>query len=117
MMPYDLAVIYLNRQFNATVLSLSRAEARPGVTPEEITNLRNRLTALEWLRRMAGAHKNVPTAEVNPIGIAKWEITTRVSGGFMYDSIVCSRCGFSMNPHASGFKYCPDCGSRMEVEA
>lgn len=115
MMPHDFAVIFLNRQYKDTSLSLSRAEKRPGVTQEEITHLQNKLTAIEWLRRIVSAWKNVPTADVTPIGLARWETRERSSDGFIYHSIQCSRCRFAMNPYASGFNYCPNCGSRMEV--
>lgn len=46
---FDKAITYLYKQLKDTRISLGHAERRPGVTDEELDNLRGRIGVIEWL--------------------------------------------------------------------
>lgn len=50
-----LAINFLDNMRKKTFFSLSGAQARPGVTDEEIMNLENKLAIIEWLRALVKA--------------------------------------------------------------
>lgn len=46
------AIVYLDHQTKSTVIALSNAKKRSGVTAEEIMNLENKLAIIEWLHSL-----------------------------------------------------------------
>ena len=45
----ELALGYLYREIKRARIALGKAEYRPGVTQEELDNLRQRIEVLEWI--------------------------------------------------------------------
>lgn len=65
------------------------------------------------------AIEQVPT--IDPVKRGKWKCFIETGSG-LYDSIdipraECSECGFKVPEEWGGwFKFCPNCGARMEAE-
>ena len=58
-----------------------------------------------------GAIKELPTISPDDVrGIGKW---LNDVGEFGFPEIPCSVCGYKSGHY--GFKYCPNCGAKMEV--
>jgi hypothetical protein len=45
----DRALDYLYREMKKAKISLGQAEARPGVTSQELENLQNKIDVFDWL--------------------------------------------------------------------
>lgn len=62
--------------------------------------------------------KNMPTVEAEPVRHGKWKPWD--SDG-LEDAYECTACGdlfvlIEGTPITNGYKYCPNCGARMDVE-
>ena len=55
-----------------------------------------------------------PTVDAVPVVHGKWII--RVDDGDLFNHVHCTNCDFywSNERHAKIFKYCPNCGARMD---
>lgn len=56
--------------------------------------------------------ENFPRADVAPVAHGRWE----PFGGRYYSRKKCSRCGWDGQEWVKFYKYCPNCGARMDGE-
>ena len=80
---------------------------------------RNQALIDEWLMyQVEDTIDDAPTIDAEPVRHGKWIELNTESGIFMtYDEVKCSECGFDeyfFNKGWARFKYCPNCGAKME---
>lgn len=54
--------------------------------------------------------ENFPAADVAPVVHGRWE----AFGGRYYSRKKCSRCGWDGQEWVKFYKYCPNCGAKMD---
>lgn len=67
--------------------------------------------------------KSLPSADVQPVRHGHWDETTEPCGWTDEDRAECSECHnsfvlgvYTMEDIRESFKYCPNCGARMDGE-
>ena len=53
----------------------------------------------------------LPAADVAPVVHGKWTITMR-----LVENAVCSNCGRYFQSYYEAYRYCPNCGAKMDKE-
>ena len=59
---------------------------------------------------------DVPTADVQPVRHGRWSREKNCETGYEIWVNVCSACGAITPVNVSRYKYCPNCGARMDTE-
>lgn len=91
------------------------------ITVEDAANLisriagTNEMQALTYIREAAD-RREIQTADVAPVRHAYWEFPIFTNSDDKLDPRVkCSECG-SVEAAFARWKYCPNCGARMDKE-
>lgn len=53
--------------------------------------------------------EDFPTADVAPVVHARWNIIKR-----MIENAICSNCGRHFQSYYEAYRYCPNCGAKMD---
>lgn len=53
----------------------------------------------------------MPAADVAPVVHGKWKITQKI-----IENAVCSNCGRHFQSYYEAYRYCPNCGAKMDKE-
>ena len=59
--------------------------------------------------------KNAPTIESEPVRHGRWIVHTTWNGMFGLIHSECSECKFDRNGDLSSWKFCPNCGAKMDL--
>ena len=63
--------------------------------------------------------EDAPTLDVQPVVHAHW-VACEDEYEYVLDEYKCSACGgiqfFAIEPQENGWKYCPNCGAKMDEE-
>ena len=94
----------------------------------------DRQALLEWFENwsdydefsvayITGVIKDEPSADVQPVRHGRWIETTEQCGWIEEECVECSECSntfvlgdYTVDDIRELFKYCPNCGARMEGE-
>ena len=77
----------------------------------EHTQERERMTDGEWCRKCI---YEAPKVEAEPVRHGRWIVHTTWHGMFGLIHSECSECKFDRNGDLSTWKFCPNCGARMD---
>lgn len=62
-----------------------------------------------WVDDMLDEVIDVPPADVAPVVHGRWTITKG-----MLENAVCSNCGIHFQSYYEAYRYCPNCGAKMD---
>ena len=68
---------------------------------------------------MLGEIEDAPTADVEEVKHGKWEFINQAENYLeppTGDMCKCSKCNFKIDVSETLFKYCPNCGAKMDLE-